>query len=193
MPNNNSILSIKNYFQRHGGLQRTNRFDISFSNLPPAADRLVDREEFYPIEAVTIGNRAIEGIADNLSGFGPGRIQPRSQIFANGVLLTFSVTNDNHIIKMFNAWFNYLYSGGRVATNGANPYQKYFVPYYNDAVYPVTMTVRLLDPNGNTNTSFKFYEVMPVEQQSPILLDMTKPNTYMSYQVLMNYKDVVQT
>lgn len=192
MANNNSISAIKNYFERHGGLQRSNRFDISFSGLPTVLDSFIDQDQFYPLEAVTIGNRAIEGVADNLSGYGPGRIQPRSQIFANGVLLAFSISNDNHILKLFNKWFNYLYSGGRIATNGLNTTQKYFVPYYNDAVYPITMKVRLLDPNGNPNSTFTFYEVMPVEQQSPIILDMTKPNTYLIYQVLMNYKDVVQ-
>jgi hypothetical protein len=188
----NNITSIKNYFNRHLGLQRSNRFDISFEGLPDVLRTYIDSEQFYPIDSVTLGNRAIEGVADNLSGFGNGRIQPRAQIFAGSLQLIFPVTNDNHILKLFNAWFNYLYSGGRVASNGEDLTVKYFVPWYDEAVFNTKMIIRLLNPNGLPNSTFTFYEIMPVETM-PILMEMDRPNQYSKFTVMMSYKEFVQT
>ena len=55
MPNNNTIYTIKDYFSRHGGLQRANRFDVSFVNLPGGIVENEDSEEFYPIQDAIIG------------------------------------------------------------------------------------------------------------------------------------------
>lgn len=192
----NNITSIKDYFNRHSGLQRNNRFDVSFTGfaggLYTKVKDYIDSEQFYPVEQANIGNRAIEGVSDNLGGFGFGRIQPRAQVFAGAIQLSFAITNDNHILKFFNAWFNYLYSGGRVATDGTDLKQKYNVPWYNDAVFPVSMKIRLLDPNGNPNSTFTFYEVMPVEMQ-PFEVNMNVPNKYMNLIVMISYKEFIQT
>lgn len=191
MPNN-SIKDIKDYFSRHKGLQRTNRFDIGFINLPAAPAAHVDSSSFYPVQAVTIGGRGMEFVADNLSGFKNGRIQPRSQKITEEVLITFSVTNDSHILKMFNSWFNYLYSGSRVKGTGADLTLKFNVPYYNDAVKNVGMKIRLLDPNGGTNLTYTFYEVMPAEM-FPLTLDMNaKEPGYLTLQVQMVFKEFRQ-
>ena len=50
------------------------------------------------------------------------------------------------------------------------------------------MNIKLLDPNGNVNRVFKFFEVYPLESL-PFELNMAKPNEYLVYQVLMNFRE----
>lgn len=189
----NSITTLKDYFARHNGLQRLNRFDVSFSGLPGGVSDFVDSENFYPVNYASIGSRLIDGIADNLAGYGSGRIQPRSQKFSGGVMLAFAISNDNHLLKMFQSWFNYLYSGSRLsASGGGNLGARFVVPFYNEAVFPATMKIRALDPNGEVNTTFTFYEVMPVETQ-PLEFTMLKNNDYLNYQVLINFREYLQS
>ncbi len=183
--NNNSILTIKDFFDRHHGLQRTNRFSMSFLNLP-AGLSTVPVADFMPI-SVQIGARAIDSVADNLAGYGPGRAVPRSQKFAQGVLLSFPVTNDHIITDFYDSWFNLIYSGGRQKGNYATPFQ---LSYYNDVVLNCQMKIQILDPNGGVNRTFTFFEVYPLESL-PIELNMMKNNDYVTYQVLMMYRDFV--
>jgi hypothetical protein len=182
MPNQNSILTIKDFFDRHGGLQRSNRFSMSFSNLPIVIPQL-SSEDLTPL-AITIGPRAIDGVADSLIGYGPGRTVPRSHRFPTGVQLAFPVTNDNMITDFFDQWFNKIYSGGRQT----NYNRSYYVSYYDDIVSKCQMKVSLLDPNGNVNRTFTFFEVYPLECL-PIELNMMRPNEYSIYQVLMMFRD----
>lgn len=183
--NSNTILGIKDYFDRHGGLQRDNRYSVTFFNLPEGLEQVTPAPTDYQTLAVAMGARAIEGIADNMMGYGPGRIVPRSQKFVGGVLLSFAVTNDNFIIDFFNTWFNLIYSGGRIKGNDAFPFQ---LNYYDDIVLNTKLQVNVLDLNGNTNKTFTFHEVYPVEN-IPLELSMASPNKYLIYQVLMNYRD----
>jgi len=178
MPNN-SITNIKDYFSRHGGLQRSNRYQVYFENLP----RGIGLGGPTDVQAlnVTIGARALDAVADNLTGFGSGRAVPRSQKFVGGVFIAFPVTNDNHILKLFNNWFNTIYSGFRQGGN-------FTTGFYDDLVKNTNMIVDILDPNGNVNTKIRFYEVYPLETQ-PMEFTMMKNNEYSIMQVLMNYRD----
>lgn len=185
--NQNTIIGIKDFFDRHKGLQRNNRYQVSFLNLPSALPA-VAADDFQTL-GVAMGARAIEGIADNLMGYGPGRVVPRSQKFVGGVLLNFAVTNDNFIMDFFNSWFNLIYSGGRIKGNYSAPFQ---LNYYDDIVYNTQMQIKLLDPNGNTNKIFTFYEVFPIEN-IPLELSMVRTNEYLIYQVLMNYREFTIT
>lgn len=186
MANTNSIINIKNFFDLHGGLQRSNRFSMSL-RLPPALPQVLD-SDLYPI-AVTIGARAIDGIADNLAGYGLGRTVPRSQKFPQGVLVTFPITNDNFISDFFNSWFNAIYSGGRQRGAINVPYQ---LSYYDDIILNAEMDINLLDLNGNINRTFTFYEIFPIESL-PIELNMIDANKYSTYQVLINFRDYTFT
>jgi hypothetical protein len=179
----NSINDIKSFFDRHKGLQRNNRYSVSFVNLPSGLPQLAP-DDVQTI-AVAMGSRAIDTLADNLTGFGPGRLVPRYQKFVGGVMLSMPITNDNFIVDFFNQWFNKIYSGGRVAGSAQAPFG---VSYYNDIIYGTEMHIKLLDPNGNTNRTFKFYEVYPLENL-PFTLEMARPNEYLLYQVLMNYRE----
>lgn len=186
-PNNNSILAIKDFFDRHNGLQRSNRFSLSFLNLPRSLPQLNDND-INPI-AVTIGARAIDSVADGLAGYGGGRTIPRSQKFPQGILLSFPVTNDNFIPLFFDKWFNAIYSGGRQRGGFRNAFQ---LEYYDNIVANTSMKLSLLDPNGNPNTTYTFYEIFPLETLTTEL-NMLKTNDYLTYSVLINFRDFVYT
>lgn len=179
----NSINDIKSFFDRHKGLQRNNRYSISFPWLPPSLPQIPEND--WQTISVAMGARSIDALADNLTGYGPGRFVPRYQKFVGGVMLNIAVTNDNFIVDFFNKWFNLIYSGGRLSGGLQNPYR---LAYYNELIYPCQMNIKLLDPNGNVNRVFKFFEVYPLESL-PFELNMAKPNEYLVYQVLMNFRE----
>lgn len=186
----NSITNIKDYFTRHNGLQRSNRYRIRFTGIPQfgGADVGSVENEYYA-NTVVIGPRAIDCVSDNLTSYGSGRVIPRYQKFASGIFLVFPVTNDSHLLKFFNNWFNYLHSGSRSAYGGSGALGvPYFTNYYDSAVLNSTMNVDLLDPNGNVNSSFTFFEIMPIETM-PIKFSMVENNQFTTYEVLMNYKE----
>lgn len=187
--NLNSIQAIKSYFQRHNGLQLSNRFDISFSGLPNVILPNGNNIEIQS-QAITLSPRSINTIQDNLIGYGGGRFVPRSQniLPGPGVMVQFPVTNDNYILQFFDNWFNYIYAGPRANNNYNNPF---VLQYYDDAVFNCTMYIRLLDPNGEPNTVFTFYEVFPVEIQ-PLELNMMKPDNYLSCIVTFGFREFVQ-
>ena len=180
---NNSIIGIKDFFSRHRGLQRSNRFSMSFLNLPRKIPQ-IENFDLNPL-SVTISGRAIDGVADNLAGYGLGRTVPRSQKFPEGVMLNFAITNDHQITYFFNEWFNAIYAGGRQKGDYTKPFQ---LSYYDDIIYNTQMNINYLDPNGNINATYEFYEVYPVECL-PMELNMVKNDLYSVYQVLMMYRD----
>lgn len=187
MTTENTITTVKNYFDRHNGLQRSNRYSLSFSGLPSGLPQ--QAADDFKAKSVSMGARAIDSVSDNLAGYGSGRAVPRSQRFIPGVLLTFAVTNDNHILDFFNAWFNKIYSGGRLKGNLSTPFQ---LSFYNTTVYNCQMTVKLLDPNGGVNRKFTFYEVYPIEN-IPMEVSMLEVNKFMTFQILMNFREFTFT
>jgi hypothetical protein len=176
----NSITNIKSYFSAHNGIQRSNRYQVYFENAP--VSYITDQTEIQALSA-TVGVRAMDCVADNLTGYGRGRSVPRAQKFGAGVFLTFPVTNDNHIIRMFDQWFNVMYSGYRQGSN-------FTTNYYDDTVKNTNMIIQLLDPNGAVNLSMRFFEVFPLETQ-PIDLSMLENNKFLTYSVLMQYRDFI--
>lgn len=180
---NNSIIGIKDFFSRHRGLQRNNRFSMSFLNLPRKIPQ-IENFDLNPL-SVTMSGRAIDGVADNLAGYGLGRTVPRSQKFPEGVMLNFAITNDHQITYFFNEWFNAIYAGGRQKGDYTKPFQ---LSYYDDIIYDTQMNINYLDPNGNINATYEFYEVYPVECL-PQELSMLKNDLYSVYSVLMIFRD----
>lgn len=180
----NSIETIKNYFDRHEGLQLSNRFNVQFFNVPSF-------QGTPEIQALSLemSPRTILNVKDGLQGYGQGRLVPRYQEFlAQGIIITFPVTNDNYIFNFFNNWFNYFYSS-RYANTNANYQRGFILPYYSDAVLNTSMQIQLLDPNGNINTRMTFTEVFPVESL-PFQLAMRSENSYMTYSVTFGFRDV---
>lgn len=186
MPLNNTIQSIKDYFTGKDGLQRSNRFSVSFSNIPQTISRYQDRE--YLADEFLLQQRVIDQLADNLTGYGIGRLLPRRQRFANGFNLSFPVAGDNKIVLFFNDWFNLLYSGGY--SSGGNYPAPFSLGYYDDVVQPVTVDINLLDMNGNPKTRFTFNEVMPVELL-PIKMAQNVQNEYLRIALTFNYRDFI--
>jgi hypothetical protein len=178
----NSINNIKLFFDRHKGPQRNNRYSVSFSGLPLGVPQLPPDD--IKVASIAMGSRAIDVIADNLIGYGPGRMVPRYQKFVGGILLTFPVTNDNFIVDFFNSWFNVIYAGGRLR-GGNRPFE---LRYYDDIVYNCKMRINLLNPNGDTNKIFNFFEVYPIENL-PFEMNMADPNKFLTYTVLLNYRE----
>jgi len=190
MPNPNAIQTIKDYFDRHNGLQLSNRFIVNFYNLPSNVWNANGVE--IQAEQVILGPRSIFTIQDGLMGFGGGRFVPRSQNLLSagyGAQIVFPVTNDNYILNFFNRWFNNFYPGPRSSTNGLR--NAFILPYYDDAVYNVVMEVQMLDPNGNPNNVTSFYEVFPIECQ-PLELNMATSDKYLRYTVLFGFRDYYQ-
>jgi hypothetical protein len=182
-PNANSIIGVKEFFDRHNGLQRSNRFSVTFNNLPEGLPEVAPTD--YKVESVAMAARAIDSVSDNLAGYGSGRAVPRSQRFIPGVLLRMPVTGDNFILDFFNSWFNIIYSGGRIKGDYNTPF---VLKYYDDVVLNCSMDVKILDLNGKTTRKYTFYEVYPIEC-IPVELAMSEPNKFMSLQVLLNYRD----
>ena len=176
----NSIQTIKDYFDRHQGIQLSNRFLVKFFNVPS-----FNGIPEIQAQSLEMAPRTILNIKDNLQGYGQGRYVPRYQeLLAQGIIITFPVTNDNFILDFFNRWFNYFYS------SKFNSNRPFVLPYYDDAVAKTQMEVHLLDPNGNINTRMIFTEVFPVETL-PYQLSMRTENSYLSYSVTFGFRDLV--
>ena len=178
MPTVNSIQTIKDYFNRQNGVQLTNRFTVSIFNSPVGGTEI-------QAQSVDIGPRAIATIQDNLYGYGGGRFLPRhQQLIAGGfgVVISFPVTNDNYILKYFNDWFNTIHSDSN----------NFILPYYESAIKPTVMSVGILDPNGNPNSTMLFTEVFPVETQ-PLSFSMKESLPYQLYTVVFGYRSLIHT
>lgn len=178
----NSINNIKQFFDRHQGLQRPNRFSLEFAGLPSSLSESVPNEDLQLLGAV-MGTRSIDVMLDNLAGYGFGRAVPRSIKYPGGVLLTFPVTGDNFIIRFFENWFNSLFPQN---LNGRQ------VQYYDTLVKPVTMKINILDLNGNKKSTYNFYEVYPLETL-PVEFKMDDKNSFLTLQVLMNFRNFILT
>lgn len=182
MPNlDNTISSLKNYFTQHKGIQRPNRYSISFINTPNSSFK--DPE--YVVDEFLLNQRAIDHVADDLSGYGVGRLIPRSQSFAHGFAVTFPVTGDNRTLLFFNDWFNAIYSGGYSVGSYNTPFK---LAYYDDIVKNCKVILNLLDLNGNVVSRYTFNEVFPVET-TPIRVSSVAPDPYLRYTVVFNYRD----
>lgn len=179
----NSIESIKGYFDRHNGLQLSNRFSVQFNGVPTFNGS-------PEIQALSfeMAPRTILNVKDGLQGYGQGRLVPRYQEFlSQGIIITFPITNDNYLFEFFNNWFNYFYSSNYAANTSTAG--GFVLPYYDSAVANTSMQILLLDPNGGVNTRMNFTEVFPVESL-PYQFAMRSENAYMTYSVTFGFRDV---
>lgn len=188
----NPITSIKQYFDNHNGLQLANRFRVKFSNLPNAISIGDQSDGYVQAEYMALGPRAINTVQDNLNGYGYGRFVPRNQDLLSGgfgVQLIFPLTNDHHLTKFFDSWFDVFYKGSKKLQQSFTG--SYLLPYYNLSVKDCSMQVELLNPNGGVNLTYNFYEVFPVETQ-PIELNMALTDKYLKYAVTFAFREFTQ-
>ena len=182
----NSIETIKSYFAAHNGVQLQNRFKVYITGLPSA---ISTSNPELQAEQVIVGPRSLSTVRDNLIGLGGGRFVPRSQDVLSGgfgLQIVFPITNDNHILKLFNDWFNYFYRGPQTASLDGRPAT--ILQYYDTAVRPVTLQLDILDPNSGINSSMFFYEVFPVETQ-PMEFNMGLVDKYLKYPVTFAFRE----
>ena len=184
MPLNNSIKSVKDYFNSRKGIQRPNRYSLTFSGFPEGLSGLSPYlESEYLADEILIGERAIDHVSDNLPGYGLGRLIPRRQRFHNGVTIVFPVAGNNLILKLFHTWFQSLYGEGKDG-------QGFYVRYYDDTVKGATLRVKILDLNGNNVSQFRFTEIFPT-QTLPLKFSSVGPEPYLRYAVTFNYREQI--
>lgn len=190
MPTTNSIDTIKGYFANHGGLQLSNRFNVSFYNVP-SYENGNGRVQDIHAQEVVFPPRSLETVVDGLQGYGAGRFVPRHQrLLTNGIIITFPLTNDSFLLDFFDRWFNYFYSS-KLANRGFTQ-RDYVLPYYDDAVANCGVDITVMNPNGLPNAVISLTEVFPVETQ-PFLLSMKTENSYVTYPVVFGYRDYTYT
>lgn len=186
----NSIQNLKSYLDNNSGLQRPNRYQIDLINLPNAIRQNINLPTGSAnlitlfSGAVNFGARTTDITHDALSGYGFGRMVPKSTRFVGGIMATFPVTGNPWILDLFNKWFDYLY--GKSATSNQG---KFIVPYYDEAVQNVQMAITLLNMNGAVSKRFYFSEVYPIEAM-PLELNMANIDKFLTYQVAFNYRQM---
>lgn len=189
----NSIEVIKNYVQSNGGLQRPNRYKVQFLNLSGPVASLFQgstvAERVFFTGAVAFGGRATDVVYDALSGYGYGRMVPKSTRYVGGVVLTVPVTGNQWVLRFINRWFDTLYGNSETDAYKTNTFT---VPYYDDIVRGCTMKVSLLDMNGDPviGGGYIFNEVYPIESL-PIELNMSNVDKFLTAQIVFNFRNYI--
>ena len=192
MANTNiSISALKEKITASGGLQRANRFLIKFNglsgdwgailNAPTGSDGAPNT---YIAETVLLPDIVMNTQADGLAGPGLGRSQPRGISYKDGVLITFPVFGDYKLPQAFDKWMKNLYSENET-TQGA---QTWITGYYDSVVKSNQMTLDVLDLNGNTTATYRFYEIFPVEI-APITFSSLNTNEYLKITVRFAFRN----
>lgn len=187
IPNTNQIDVIKNFITKNQGIQRANRYEVTFNipNINSVGDDFVGPNNtnliLYPA-AISFGARAVNYVYDNLQGYNYGRAVPNSSKYVGGIVFTFLVTGNLNVMNLFYSWMDLLYKKNN----------NYFTTsYYNDVVKYSWAKIKFLDLNGNAtafNSTWTFKEAYPVECM-PIELS-AKTDTPLLFQVVLNYREI---
>lgn len=187
---NTSISALKEKITFSGGLQRANRFLVTFtennlSSIPKFFTETTSNDgtpKSYVAETVLLPDVVMNTQADSLSGPGLGRSQPRGLSYKDGVLITFPVFGDYELPKAFDNWMKELYSENFGA--GAQTWITY---YYDDVIKNNQMQVKVLDLNGKIIATYTFYEIFPVEI-APIQFSSLANNEYLKITVRFAFR-----
>jgi hypothetical protein len=177
----NTIEVLKTTINNSGGLQRSNRYSVSWTT--GQGDKILP---LYPV-AISFGARAVDYIHDGLPGYGFGRMVPKSSKFVGGIVMSLPVFQNQEPFRYINEYFDYIYS----SFTPINSTQAFIVPYYDDSVRNNTLTVNLLDLNGALKNKIDFTEAYPVECM-PFELS-AKSDQFLTYQVVFNYRQMKST
>lgn len=187
---NTSISALKEKITFSGGLQRANRFLVTFtennlSSIPKFFTETTSNDgtpKSYVAETVLLPDVVMNTQADSLSGPGLGRSQPRGLSYKDGVLITFPVFGDYELPKAFDNWMKELYSENFGA--GAQTWITY---YYDDVIKNNQMQVKVIDLNGKIIATYTFYEIFPVEI-APIQFSSLANNEYLKITVRFAFR-----
>jgi len=180
-----SISALKNKITASGGLQRSNRFLVTINNgnyFNLQNDSFDGSPLKYVAENVLFPNISMTTQADGLAGPGLGRTVVRGLAYRDGVTITFPVFGDLVFLEKMNSWMKSLYEQNTVVP-------KVWVTEYHTAYATnSTLTIDLLDLNGNKKGTYGFTEVFPVEI-APIQLNSTTTNEYLKVIVRFAFRE----
>ncbi len=187
---NTSISSLKEKITSSGGLQRANRFLVTFTNnnlssIPNFFTEGIGNDgapNSYIAETVLLPDVVMNTQADALSGPGLGRSQPRGLSYKDGVLITFPIFGDYKLPQAFDNWMKELYRENFDA--GARTWITY---YYDDVIKHNEMQLKVLDLNGKITATYTFYEIFPVEI-APIQFSSLANNEYLKITVRFAFR-----
>jgi len=178
----NSINHIKDLINNAGGLQRSNRYNVSFY---APSEQVVNT---FPAQKVIFGGRQIVTNADRQPGPDMGRMIPINIGYGKddaSLLITFIVEQNWQTYKRIETWMNSL------VNDGSNPdlgfYGFSFARPYNDFARPGWVSVECLDMNGNTKATFFFREAFPIKVQ-PIDMRADITDQFLTFDVLFNFR-----
>lgn len=189
MPIDISISALKNKITASGGLQRSNRFLVTIKNdeyFGMQNDSVDGSPLKYVAENVLLPNISMTTQADGLAGPGLGRTVVRGLSYRDGVMITFPVFGDLEFLDKINSWMKSLYY-----QNTQTPFvwvSEYHTTYATNS----TLTIDLLDLNGNKSGTYNFTEVFPVEI-SPLQLNSTTTNEYLKLIVRFAFREYTFT
>jgi len=192
---NMSIASLKDKISAAGGLQRNNRFYVSFNGpVAPFADEngselSTDRTpKNYIAETVLFPSVTMTTQADGLAGPGLGRTSPRGLYYKDGLLMTFPVFGNWKLVEGIETWIKSLYY-----QNSGSP-QVWITEYYDtpqnftQSIKNSSLAVNVLDLNGDVKAVYNFTEVFPVEIV-PLQLSTMTTNEYLKLTVRFAFRN----
>ena len=193
MPVNMSIASLKDKISAAGGLQRNNRFYVSFNGpVDPFIQRPGQSEDDTPTqyiaETVLFPSVTMTTQADGLAGPGLGRTSPRGLYYKDGLLMTFPVFGNWQLVEGIETWIKSLYY-----QNSGSP-QVWITEYYDtpqnfsQSIKNSSLAVNVLDLNGDVKAIYNFTEVFPVEIV-PLQLSTMTTNEYLKLTVRFAFRN----
>jgi len=177
----NSIEHIKTLIEAAGGLQRINRYNVTYYS--PASDV----NNSIPAHKIVFGGREIFTLADTLPGPDKGRMIPVGIGYGKEeatLLVTFPVEQNWNTYKQIEDWMN------TMVNDGSNPdffYGFSFGRPYDEYARLGTMWVECLDMNGNIIKTFTFREAFPVKL-TPLQMQADISNQFLTFDVLFNFR-----
>jgi len=167
----------------HNGIQRKNKFSVSFSTR--CNNENISTVELNPIPAIymNIGQRGIELTPDRMTGPGIGRNVPTNPTFESdkGLLLRFPVEQDWSTYKAIHRWLTNL----TTTTAGAGSVTA--TRYYDDCAKNGTVIVTAETYNGTAACTFTFREAFPA-LIVPLDFDSEVNSGNLTYDVIFNFR-----
>ena len=168
----------------HNGIQRKNKFSVSFST--KCMGENISTVELNPIPAIymNIGQRGIELTPDRMTGPGIGRNVPTNPTFESdkGLLLRFPVEQDWSTYKAIHRWLTNL-----TTTSGGVSQKVTAANYYDSCAKNGIVTVKAETYNGTTACTFTFREAFPA-LIVPLDFDSEVNSGNLTYDVIFNFR-----
>ena len=166
----------------HNGIQRKNKFSVTFNNTDCNGVAL-DSEEAIPAIYMNIGQRGVELTPDRMTGPGIGRNIPTNPTFESdkGLLLRFPIEQDWKTYKLINDWL------GNLAITNSGLGNVTAARYYDNCAKNGTVIVNAETYNGTSACTFTFNEAFPA-LILPIDFDAEANTGNSTFDVIFNFR-----